>query len=277
VGPGNFLRDAINAGVFRVVVLKEIFRQAEESMIVRNAHRINQGEGPEYKKGERGKGDFFFIRKDETGQVLAQIKELCSRILPHRYGLDRMEDIQVICPMNRGEVGAWNLNIELQKTLNPRGPEIIRGVRIFRLGDRVMQVRNNYDKNVYNGDLGRITRVHREEGKLMVDFDGQILEYSSDELDELTLAYAMSVHKSQGSEYPAVVMPMVTQHFPLLQRNLLYTAVSRARKLVILVGNTKAMYIAINNDKVQERYTHFVNRLTEGSGPHQESLGINGP
>jgi exodeoxyribonuclease V alpha subunit len=258
--------------VFRVVVLKEIFRQAEESAIVLNAHRINQGLGPVYMKEGNARGEFIFIQKETPGEVLKYIKNLCARILPSHYGFDKKE-IQVICPMNRGEVGVWNLNTELQNTLNPIGPQISRGGRILRLKDRVMQIRNNYEKDVYNGDLGTIATVDIEENGLVVNFDGQLVEYEAHELDELALAYAVSVHKSQGSEYPAVVMPLVTQHFPLLQRNLLYTAISRAKKIVVLVGARKAMYIAIKNDKVQQRYTHFMNRL-EGTGSNQYSMEI---
>ncbi len=266
VGPGSFLKDVINSGVFKVVLLKEIFRQEEESAIVLNAHRINQGEKPEYKRKDGGKSEFIFARKEEPEQVLRHIKELCTRILPTQHGWKNRHDVQVICPMNRGVVGTWNLNSELQNTLNPRGPQIVRGDKIFRLGDRVMQVQNNYDKDIFNGDLGKIAAVNTEDNKLLVDFEGQLMDYEADELDELALAYAVSVHKSQGSEYPVVVMPLVTQHFPLLQRNLLYTGISRAKKLVILVGQYKAMYIAINNDKVQQRYTHFMNRLKEAAG-----------
>jgi exodeoxyribonuclease V alpha subunit len=189
------------------------------------------------------------------------VKELCVTRLPRAFNLNPVDDIQVMTPMHKGVVGVANLNAELQNLLNPSGREVARGGRVFRIGDKVMQIRNNYDKDVFNGDIGRIAAIDFEEQSLQVRFEDRSVSYDWSELDELVLAYAISIHKSQGSEYPAVVVPIMTQHYVMLQRNLLYTAITRGKKLVVLVGNKRAIYMAIKNSKVQHRYTNLAARL----------------
>ncbi len=259
VGPGNVLKDIINSGSVETVRLTEVFRQAQESLIVVNAHRVNQGQFITNKS--EGKADFYFIDREDPDRVLDTIKELCSRRLPRAFGFNPTEDIQVLTPMHRGTVGVSNLNAELQSLLNPAGLELTYGGRIFRVGDRVMQTTNNYEKEVFNGDVGRMLSIDATEHTAQVEFDGRAVRYERTELDELVLAYAVSIHKSQGSEYPAVVIPILTQHYIMLQRNLLYTALTRARKLVVLVGSKKAVAIAVKNDRVQRRYTRLCDRL----------------
>jgi exodeoxyribonuclease V alpha subunit len=260
VGAGSVLKDIIDSGAVSVVRLNEIFRQSKESMIIVNAHRVNSGLMPdENRKGK--KADFHFIEITEPGEVLDKVVELCRERIPARFGYRSIEDIQVLTPMHRGTVGAFNLNTELQRQLNPAKEELIKGGRTFKKGDKVMQIRNNYDKDVYNGDIGRITKIDAEEQEVTVNFDGRFLGYDFSELDELVLAYATSVHKAQGSEYPAVVIPILTQHYLLLQRNLLYTGITRGKKLVVLVGTRKALAIAVHNNKTQLRYTLLKERL----------------
>ena len=260
VGAGSVLKDIIDSGAVSVVRLNEIFRQSKESMIIVNAHRVNSGLMPdENRKGK--KADFHFIEITEPGEVLDKVVELCRERIPARFGYRSIEDIQVLAPMHRGTVGAFNLNTELQRQLNPAKEELIKGGRTFKKGDKVMQIRNNYDKDVYNGDIGRITKIDAEEQEVTVNFDGRFLGYDFSELDELVLAYATSVHKAQGSEYPAVVIPILTQHYLLLQRNLLYTGITRGKKLVVLVGTRKALAIAVHNNKTQLRYTLLKERL----------------
>ncbi|MBI2854865.1 MAG: ATP-dependent RecD-like DNA helicase [Chloroflexi bacterium] len=259
VGPGNVLKDMINSGCIDVVRLTEVFRQAQESMIVLNAHRVNQGQFVSTKA--QGKTDFYFIERDDPGKVLEVVKELCCRRLPSTFGLDPVEDVQVLTPMHRGTVGVGNLNAEMQSLLNPQGSAVSYGDRIFRAGDRVMQTCNNYEKEVFNGDVGRVTSVDLVEHRIQVNFNGRVVSYDRADLDELVLAYAISVHKSQGSEYPAVIVPMLMQHYMMLQRNLLYTALTRARRLAIIVGSKKAVALAVKNDRVQHRYTRLQNRL----------------
>ncbi|MBI5183088.1 MAG: ATP-dependent RecD-like DNA helicase [Nitrospinae bacterium] len=262
VGAGNVLRDIINSGVVEVIELTEIFRQAKKSMIVVNAHRINQGEFPYLQDRDKDKlSDFYFIDEEVPEKVVEIIKDLCTRRIPNRFKTIGKDDIRVTTPMHKGVVGTENLNIELQKVLNPTGIEIVRGGRIFRINDRVMQIKNNYSKDIYNGDIGKIVDINPEDHKVIIEFDTGRLVYESNELDELILAYAVSVHKSQGSEYPAVIMPILTQHYILLQRNLLYTAVTRAKKLAVLVGTKKALAIALKNDNIQKRYTYLKERL----------------
>ncbi len=264
VGPGNVLGDIIESRQFPVVRLTEIFRQAKQSRIIVNAHRVQQGLFP-WLQGEKEElQDFYFIEKDDPQAALQIILKLCTDRIPKRFGFDPVEDIQVLSPMHRGLVGAQNLNETLQAALNPRGPSVQRAGFNFRLGDKVMQVRNNYDKDVFNGDLGRIKRIDEENHEILVEFDRREVAYDFSELDELVLAYAMSVHKAQGSEYPAVVLPLLTQHYMMLQRNLFYTAITRARKLVVIVGSRKALAIAIRNNPTQKRYTLLKERL-EGS------------
>jgi exodeoxyribonuclease V alpha subunit len=261
VGPGNVFRDIIDSRILPTIRFNEIFRQARESMIVVNAHRINNGLMPELTGREENSADFFFIELEEPEKVLQRIINLCKEKIPARFGFHSLNDIQVLTPMHKGVVGASNLNAELQKELNPSADEFSRAGKIFKKGDKVMQIRNNYDKDVYNGDIGRIVGIDREEQEVSVNFDGKIIPYEFSELDELVLAYATSVHKAQGSEYPAVVMPLLTQHYILLQRNLLYTGITRGKKLVILIGTKKALNIAIRNNKPQQRYTRLKERL----------------
>jgi exodeoxyribonuclease V alpha subunit len=242
-----------------VVRLTDIFRQAWQSLIVINAHRINAGEGLQESTGPDA--DFFFIEREAPEAVLSTMLELVSRRIPARFRLDPLDHVQVLTPMHKGLLGARNLNAELQGLLNPRGTALVRGSRTYRVGDKVMQLRNNYDLEVYNGDLGRVQRINEEERQMVVAIDGRPVVYDTADLDELALGYACTVHKSQGSEYRAVVMPLHTQHFPMLQRNLLYTAVTRARRLVVLVGSRRALGIAIRDSCVRERYTGLAQRL----------------
>ena len=260
VGPGNVLRDIIDSGRVPVFQLTEIFRQAKRSKIVVNAHRINDGRMP-YLAEQGEKTDFYFREREDPESALSYIVELVRDHLPSRRGFHPMDDIQVITPMNRGVVGAMNLNIALQAALNPMGKSISRGSRILREGDKVMQVKNNYDKGVYNGDIGRISRIQLEVQELVVRFDGRPVTYDFTELDEIVLAYAISVHKSQGSEYPVVIVPILIQHYLLLQRNLIYTAVTRGKRLVIIVGTQKALAIGIRNNNTLLRHTRLKERL----------------
>jgi exodeoxyribonuclease V alpha subunit len=260
VGAGNVLKDIIASGRVPVVELKEIFRQARESRIIVNAHMINSGIVPSLKPSGP-EDDFYFIEQEEPEEVLRIILELTKERIPKRFRLDPVNDIQVLTPMHKGTVGAGNLNIELQKLLNPGEDEVTRGNRNFRVKDKVMQIKNNYDKEVFNGDIGRITRIDPENQEIVISFDGRDVPYDYSDLDEVVLAYAVSVHKSQGSEYPAVIIPVLTQHFMLLQRNLIYTGVTRGRKLVVLVGTRKALSIAVKNDKTEKRYTYLAYRL----------------
>jgi exodeoxyribonuclease V alpha subunit len=262
VGPGNVLRELIDSGLFTVVRLKEIFRQARESMIVVNAHRVNEGEFPIVKGGDQGdSSDFHFIEEEDPEKILDRILTLCRESLPGRYGFHPIRDIQVLTPMYRGIIGATHLNDELQKDLNPHGQPITLGGRTFKLGDKVMQIVNNYEKDVFNGDIGWVSKIDQEEREIRIDFEGRSVSYDFSEFDEVVLAYAISVHKSQGSEYPAVILPVTTQHFLLLQRNLIYTGMSRARKLVVLIGTSKALAMAIKNNQPQRRFTHLSGRL----------------
>jgi exodeoxyribonuclease V alpha subunit len=264
VGAGNVLKDIILSGLVPVVELKEIFRQAAESRITVNAHRINAGLLPEW-RAERGPlEDFYFIEQDDPEQALRIIMDLVCERIPRRFRFDRVEDIQVLSPMHKGVVGTENLNVKLQQALNPAGDEIARGERRFRLLDKVMQIRNNYDKDVFNGDIGRITSIDREEQVVTVTFDGVPVPYETSELDEIIHAYAISVHKSQGSEYPAVIVPILSQHHLLLQRNLIYTAVTRARELAVMVGSKKALAMGVKNDRTMRRYTYLAERLKSG-------------
>lgn len=267
VGPGNILRDLIASGTVPVARLDRIFRQAGESAIIVNAHRVNSGDMPDL--GSRS-DDFFFIAEDEPEKVLQTILDLCSRRLPGYKNKDAIADIQVLSPMRRHLLGVDNLNLHLRESLNPPAPyktEIRMGGTVFRLDDKVMQIRNNYQKDVFNGDIGRITYINRDDGEIIVRYPdvggARDVMYDQAELDELVLSYAVSVHKSQGSEYPVVVLPVVTQHFILLQRNLLYTAITRAKEMVVLVGTKKALAIAVRNNKVEARYTMLAARLTE--------------
>ena len=260
VGAGNVLRDILTSDAVPFVVLNKIFRQARESRIIVNAHRINGGEMP-LRQNPKEKSDFFFLEEEDPEKVLNIILDLVAQRVPDYFGFDPMKDIQVLTPMHRGVVGAGNLNLALQERLNRSARGIARGNRIFRIGDRVMQIKNNYDKEVFNGDMGRIVRLDTESRDVIIAFEDRELPYDVTDLDEIILAYAVSVHKSQGSEYPAVIIPILIQHYMLLQRNLIYTAVTRGKKLVILVGTRKALGIGIRNDKTQKRYTLLKKRL----------------
>lgn len=262
VGAGNVLRDIIDSQKIPVVRLTRIFRQAQSSRIVMNAHAINAGHFPNIKNGLDT--DFFFINQEDADEMVKLIIGLVRDRLPKKYGYPPKE-IQVLTPMQRGTVGAGNLNIELQTALNPTGPSLTRGGYIFRQGDKVMQIRNNYDKNVFNGDIGYITAVDANERTLTVTFDSRLVEYDITELDEIVLAYAVTIHKSQGSEFPVVVMPVTMKHFVMLQRNLIYTGITRAKKICVLVGTTKALAYAIRNNTVSKRNTKLKERLNNGS------------
>jgi exodeoxyribonuclease V alpha subunit len=262
VGPGNVLKDIIRSGRFTVVRLTEIFRQAQESMIVVNAHKVNQGQFPVLKEIDKPeKTDFRFIQEEDPEKILQNILDLCSERIPRDFRFHPLREIQVLAPMHKGTIGVANLNIELQKRLNPGQSGITHGAWNFRIGDKVMQIVNNYDKDVFNGDIGWISKIDPEQREVAIEFDGRLVPYDYSDLDEVVLAYAVSVHKSQGSEYPVVILPVVTQHYMLLQRNLIYTGITRAKKLVIMIGTKKALAIAIRNNKPQRRYTLLSERL----------------
>ncbi|MGV8056672.1 MAG: ATP-dependent RecD-like DNA helicase [Smithellaceae bacterium] len=261
VGAGNVLKDIIDSGIVPVVQLNEIFRQAKESSIIVNAHVINEGRIPNLKSSQDKLHDFYFIEQEDAQKNLEMIINLVKERIPERFGFDPINDIQVLTPMHRGKVGAANLNQELQKALNPGDVGLTRGGRSFRINDKVMQITNNYDKEVYNGDIGRITTIDEESQEVTVSIDDRKVIYDYSDLDELVHAYAISIHKSQGSEYPAVVIPILTQHYVLLQRNLLYTGVTRGKKLVVIVGTKKAVAIAVKNNKTEKRYTLLQWRL----------------
>jgi exodeoxyribonuclease V alpha subunit len=241
-----------------------VFRQAAESEIILNAHRINNGEAPNLANPTDRLGDFYFIRQDDPEKAAAMVVDLVCEHIPRRFGLNAFDDIQVLSPMHKGSCGAANLNTLLQNALNPQTLKLQRGERQFRLGDKVMQIRNNYDKDVFNGDIGRIIHVHPEDREITVRFDATNVIYPWDDLDELAPAYAISVHKSQGSEYPAVVLPLLTQHYVMLQRNLIYTGVTRGKRLVVLVGSAKAVHMAVANNRMGKRHTWLAHRLTAG-------------
>ena len=265
VGPGNILSDLIQSGAIRTFELKEIFRQAEKSPIVVNAHRVRQGNLPNLEKDRNSEGlsEFYFIEQYQPETVVKTIVELCSRKIPERFGFDPVRDIQVLSPMHKGTVGTIQLNQVLQEALNPQSSP---GAGIqFRPGDKVMHLKNNYAKEVFNGDIGVISEIDQSpqlsKRRLSVNYDDRLVDYESEEIEDLTLAYAISVHKSQGSEYPAVVIPLMSQHHPLLQRNLLYTAITRGKKLVIIVGTRQALDTAIKNDKPRNRLSLLDQRL----------------
>ena len=261
VGAGNILNDVISSGAVPVVELNEIFRQAQQSSIIVNAHKINAGIVPSFKPAEGELDDFYFIQREEPEEVLQVILELLKERIPNRFGFDPIDDIQVLTPMHKGTVGAGNLNAKLQNGLNPLGEDVSRWGRSFRVGDKVMQIKNNYDKEVFNGDIGRVTKIDQESQELTISFDGREVDYDFADLDEVVLAYAVSVHKAQGSQYPVVVIPVHTQHYALLQRNLIYTGITRGRKLVVTVGTRRALSIAVKNNKTQKRYTRLTQRL----------------
>ena len=288
VSPGNVLKDLIDSGVCPVVMLREIFRQGRESRIIVNAHRVNDGLMPILPEDQSLElSDFYFIEprvekenlSDEEykklfeNKVLQTIKKLVAENIPRRFNFDPVNDIQVLAPMHNGNVGTKRLNMELQKILNTgKGASVQRLERVFKEGDKVMQIKNNYDKDVYNGDIGTITKVDGDESRVTVKMDAGLVNYEFAELEELVHAYAVSIHKSQGSEYSAVVIPLLTQHYVMLQRNLLYTAITRGKKLVVIVGAKKALRIAVENDRTRTRYTRLAQRLC-GPEPPSEIPG----
>lgn len=266
IGPGNVLKDVINSGFVSTVRLTEIFRQCAESLIIINAHRINKGEMPvlvssQGYSSEDFQIDFVYYQMNNAEQIVNKILDLCHNELPAEYNCDPINDIQVLIPMHKGVVGVSNLNTELQRVLNPYSEGIHFGSRIYKVGDKVMQNRNNYQKEVFNGDLGRIYLIDKDEGELIVDFEGRKVRYTNIDIDELILAYAVTVHKSQGSEYPIIVMALLPEHYMLLQRNLLYTGITRGKKHVVLIGNDRAIMQAVNNNKSTKRFTFLKERL----------------
>ena len=263
VGPGQVLADMIASGALAVVRLTEVFRQAAQSRIITNAHRINQGALPDLARPQ-GDSDFYFVAADEPETAVRRIIELVKHRIPQRFGLDPVRDIQVLCPMNRGGVGARSLNIELQAALNPAGDiKVERFGWTFAPGDKVMQIENDYDKEVYNGDIGYVIAVDVDEGELSASFDERVIVYEFGELDTLVPAYAVTIHKSQGSEYPAVIIPVLTQHYTMLQRNLLYTGVTRGKQLVVLIGQKKAVAIAVRNVSGRRRWSKLKEWLAD--------------
>jgi exodeoxyribonuclease V alpha subunit len=267
VGPGQILADLITSGAVPVVRLTEVFRQAAQSRIVTSAHQINQGFLPDLRR-PAGESDFYFVPADDPETAIPRIVDLVKTRIPNRFGLDPIRDIQVLCPMNRGGVGARSLNIELQAALNPASErKVERFGWTFAPGDKVMQIENDYDKEVYNGDIGYIDDVDTDLGELTARFDGRAVTYGFGELDTLVPAYAATIHKAQGSEYPAVVIPVMTQHYAMLQRNLLYTGVTRGKRLVVLVGQKKAVAIAVKNVSGRRRWSKLTEWLGNPSVP----------
>ena len=262
VGPGSVLSDIISSQVVPVVSLTEIFRQAATSQIIVNAHRINEGKIPVKTVDSGTLTDFYFIPAETPEEISDKVMQVVCERIPKRFGFDAIKDIQVLTPMNRGGLGTRSLNVELQKRLNANAsPQMTKFGWSYGAGDKVIQVVNNYDKEVFNGDIGTITSIDLEESELLIDFDGRDVVYDANELDELSLAYAASIHKSQGSEYPAVVIPLAMQHFMMLERNLLYTGVTRGKKLVVIVGQSKALALAIKNKRSAGRQTTLAYRL----------------
>jgi exodeoxyribonuclease V alpha subunit len=266
VGPGRVLADVIRSGAVEVVRLTEIFRQAERSLIVVNAHRVNEGRMPVLESADSD-GDFFFIERRTPEEIVETIAHLVTRRIPARFGFDPVEQIQVLTPRNRGPLGTESLNARLRELLNPEGAALNRGGHTLRAGDKVMQVRNNYDLEVWNGDLGRVTAIDEVDQVVRVAVDGREVAYDFGSADELVPAYACSIHKSQGSEYPCVVIPLHSSHHLMLQRNLLYTAITRARRLVVLVGEERALRTAVGNRRVRARHTLLAERLSTPGFP----------
>jgi exodeoxyribonuclease V alpha subunit len=268
VGPGSVLKDLMNCGLITVVRLVEIFRQASTSQIITNAHRMNQGEMPLPEEG--GEGDFYFMEREEPEQILSAMLNMITRRIPARFKLDPLMDVQVLCPMNRGSLGVREMNQMLQAHLNPLKPSEVYVEKFgsqFRLKDKVIQTENNYDKDVFNGDIGQVCAIDPTEKEVTVRFDQRRVVYDFGELDELSLAYAITIHKSQGSEFPVVVMPIATQQFLLLQRNLIYTGITRGKQLVLVVGQKKALRMAVQNATSSRRYSGLMPRLLEGQVP----------
>lgn len=265
VGPGQVLADIIGSGTVPVLRLTKVFRQAAQSKFITTAHAINTGRLPDL-TSPTGETDFYFVPAVDPEQAVPRIVELVARRIPRRFGFDPIRDVQVLCPMNRGGVGARSLNIELQAALNPTGGKRVeRFGWTFAPGDKVMQIENDYDKDVYNGEIGMIEDVDLDEGEVAVNFDGRTVTFVFGELDTLVPAYATTIHKSQGSEYPVVVIPVMTQHYAMLQRNLIYTGVTRGKKLVVLVGQKKAVAIAVKNVSGRQRWSKLDEWLRTGS------------
>ncbi len=266
VGPGAVLADIIASGVVPVVRLTEIFRQAATSKIVVNAHRINEGKPLLQERNKQDElSDFYFIAANTPEEISDKVLQVVCERIPKRFGLDAIKDIQVLTPMNRGGLGSRSLNIELQKRLNSAsGPQVTKFGWSYGAGDKVLQTVNNYDKEVFNGDIGTISSIDLEESELLIDFDGREIQYDFSELDEISLAYAASIHKSQGSEYPAVVIPLATQHYMMLERNLLYTGVTRGKKLVVVIGQPRALSMAVKTKRSMGRITALAQRLQQG-------------
>ncbi len=264
IGPGQVLADLIAAGTVPALRLTEVFRQAAESAIVRSAHRINRGELPDFHHGEAGLGDLYGIRVDSQEDAQAKLLELVTTRIPERFGLDPVSEVQVLTPVHRGLLGTRSLNEALQRHLNPTPQaSLIRGETRFALGDKVMQLENDYERDVYNGDIGRVVGVDATAGSVEVLIDGRTLRYTGDELDRLAPAYAVTVHKAQGSEYPAIVLPLLRQHGRMLRRNLLYTAVTRARRLAVLLTEPEALERAVRDAGDAHRTTLLRSRLRD--------------
>lgn len=270
VGPGNVLKNLIDSKQIPVTMLNQIFRQAAGSKIVTNAHAINKGNMPDISGGNDS--DFFFLPAETPEEILEVVKGLAAQRLPKRYQLDPVEDIQVLSPMKKGTIGTLNLNSELQQVLNPSSNPLHYGGKVFHLHDKVMQIRNNYNKEVFNGDIGRIIEIDRENKQLVLEVDTRHVIYEFDELDELVLAYAVSIHKYQGSECPCVIIPVHTTHFLMLHRNLLYTGVTRGKRMVILVGTKRALAIAVKNDTIKKRHSGLLQALLENGAATSENL-----
>jgi exodeoxyribonuclease V alpha subunit len=262
VGPGNVLRDFMDCGLVPVVRLTEVFRQAKGSQIVMTAHRIRRGVLPD--TAQMGDSDFHFIEREGPEQIVATLEELVKNRIPRKFLLNPVRDIQVLCPMNRGSLGVRELNQRLQRLLNPApsGEPVLEkyGWR-FQIRDKVIQTENNYEKEIFNGDIGTIERIDPIEHEVVIRFDNRFVKYDYGDLDEVSLAYAVTIHKAQGSEFPAVVIPLATQHYVLLQRNLLYTGITRGKQLVILIGQKKALGIAVRNDRTRRRYSGLLESL----------------
>src|SRR5215218_8433158 len=267
VGPGQVLSDIIASERIPVARLTEVFRQAAESRIVVNAHRINHGRMPEPPQAGEA-SDFYLVEIAEPEEGVSKLIEIVCKRIPRRFGFDPIRDVQVLAPMQRGLLGARNLNHELQRVLNPNPPATVErfGWR-FSPGDRVMETQNDYDREVFNGDLGTVVRIDEEEGAMVVNFEGREVSYPFGELDTLMPAFATTIHKSQGSEYPAVVIPITTQHYTMLARNLVYTGVTRGKRLVVLIGQRKALGIAVRGGQMKPRWTKLRERLTTAGRP----------
>jgi exodeoxyribonuclease V alpha subunit len=263
VGPGTVLHDLIESGVVPVVRLAEVFRQAANSRIITNAHRIRQGQLPDMNAADPG-SDFHFVEREEPEKIAATLVKLVKERIPERFHLDPIRDVQVLCPMNKGSLGVRELNTALQQVLNPARPgqpTVERFGWRFQLGDKVIQTENDYDKEVFNGDIGIVEHIDSVEHQVTIRFDDRLVKYAYGELDEVSLAYAITIHKAQGSEFLAVVIPVATQHYMLLQRNLIYTGITRGKRLLVLVGQKKAMGIAVHNDRPQSRYSGLLTSL----------------